>query len=241
VPNIGEQGDVLRAMGRIFDEALATNIRIEVREPYLTVTYAVTGERGGHRYFHGYELDALRAKAQLLRSGGADGAANSALAESMRTIGQELDEAQIEMIAIEQDDQGFRVSGLREGRYHTQVAFWYEIQEASARHRAMRGSGGGRSPEEIDPFLGITVGAPILTRDDERVGKVGDIRGRSLKVTTSLFRKNYWLPAGCVAFARPSQSVRLSISKAEIEVYKRSVPEATVVTQASVHEAERWD
>ena len=240
MPRIGEQGDVLRVLGRFFDEQGGTDIVIEAHEPYLTVMYSVAREQSGRRYLQDHELSVLRAQAQSLRSGQGGPTTGGSMAEWLRTLGQELDEARIEMMAIAEDERGFRVSGISNGRYHPQHAFWYELEEAISRHRAKRGSGGGRSAEEIDPYLGVSQGAPVLTRDDERVGSVGATRNRWLQVKTPLFRRNYWLPATCVASARLGQPVHLALVKEEIREHSRKAPGSFVQRPRMAPGAEAW-
>src|SRR4051794_25299333 len=152
MPTIGEQGDVLRALGRFLDEQGATQIDIKAHEVFFAISWKSDTPAGAQRSYQEHELDALRAQAQFLRRGGGGGDVTriDSLAETMRTLGQEFDDAGIEMTAILQVPEGFRVSGIANGVYRTQLCFLSELEEASAAHRSKRGSGGGRRPEDID-------------------------------------------------------------------------------------------
>ncbi|HZT05900.1 MAG TPA: hypothetical protein VFC51_02650 [Chloroflexota bacterium] len=224
MPRIGEQGDVLRALGRFLDEQGAAEIDIKLQGQSFAVTYKVAAERGGQVYYNDQDLDALRAKAQFLRSGNPGVAGDGSLAELLRTLGQELDDAGVELTSLGQDADAFRVSGLKDGLYHTQPYYFYQLREASAERRAARGKGGGRTPEEIDPILGVTVGAPVFTWDNQRLGKVGEVRGRAFKVEPNFLQRDYWLPASCIAAASKGQPVLLAIRKVEVASKKRSAP-----------------
>jgi hypothetical protein len=225
MPKFGEQGDVLRALGRAVDEQGGRDIAIEARDGHLAVSYRVGAAESSSRYYQDYDLDALRAKAQFLRTGGAGAARAGALAELLRTLGQELDEAGIEWTAVAQTAEGFRVSGVWHGQYHTQHVFRYELESSSAQRRAARGAGGGRPAEEIDPFVGVSVGAPVVTRDRNRLGKVGAVSGRSLEVKTPVFHRDFWVSDRYVASARPGGPVVLSVAKAELRVAMQNAPE----------------
>src|SRR5205823_11764885 len=64
------------------------------------------------------------------------------------------------------------------------------------------------------PFLRVTVGSPIYTADDEKIGKVKEVRDQHFKVETGLLQRDYWLHADCVAQATPDDSVILKIGRA---------------------------
>ena len=77
-----------------------------------------------------------------------------------------------------------------------------------------------------DVFLRVTVGAPILTRDDSRIGRVKEIRGRFFLVGTPLLQRDYWLSADLVSSAVPDAVVELSISRDQLNSHKVVTPEA---------------
>ncbi len=72
------------------------------------------------------------------------------------------------------------------------------------------------------PILRVTVGVPVYSADDQKLGKVKEIRGSAFQVETGLLQKNYWLPGDTVAEAVPEQSVVLTIPKGELESHKSS-------------------
>ncbi len=76
-----------------------------------------------------------------------------------------------------------------------------------------------RSPQP-SPFLRVTVGAPVVTADDERIGSVKEVRSSAFKVDTGLFRRDMWLPAYTVARAVPDLVVTLTLDKAQIAEHK---------------------
>jgi hypothetical protein len=226
MPKIGEQGDVLRAIGRFLDEEGASNVEVRAHEAFLAIMWASDRPGGEQRSYQEHELDALRAQARFLRRGGGGSgvAADGSFAELLRTLGQELDEVGMELTALVQETDGFRVSGVQDGRYRTQLCFFSELEEATAFHRAKRGTGEERDPHEIDPFLGVSIGAPVFTRDNQRLGKVGSISGRAFKVKTSFLQSDYWLQSIYVAAAAAGEPVLLSIHKSELERHKQANP-----------------
>jgi hypothetical protein len=80
---------------------------------------------------------------------------------------------------------------------------------------------------------------PILTREGDCIGKVGELRERSFKVQTAFFR-SYWLPSACVAVARQDRAVRLAIRKDEIEDYKGPAPVARKMKRPLAPDAGAW-
>jgi hypothetical protein len=74
-----------------------------------------------------------------------------------------------------------------------------------------------------DPLLRVTVGSPIFSRDDQKIGKVEEIRGLRLKVDGGLWR-HFWLDAKAVAEAVPDLSVTLGVDKANLDGFKVKEP-----------------
>src|SRR5881296_3005892 len=96
MPNAGEQADVLRALGGFLDQQGATEIEIVNKEAFLAVSWKQRTPGAGQRAYQEHELEALRAQARELRKGTA-GNPLGALAEMLRTLGQELDRKQVEV------------------------------------------------------------------------------------------------------------------------------------------------
>jgi hypothetical protein len=239
MPRIGDQGDVLRALGRELDEAGASEIEILNQDSFLAVSWKTEGLSDAARSYREPQLATLRAQAQFLRSGGVPGATSvESLAELFRTLGQELDDAGIEMTAVNQVPGGFRVSGIRNGVYETHTVYLAELREASARHRLKRGTGGGRKPQEIDPFLGVRPGLPVTTRDNVAVGKVGDVQGRSFRVKTPLLQRDFWLAGSHVTEASPGRGVRLSLYRSDLDRHKLARPAESDLTVFHGHAPE---
>ena len=222
---IGEQGDVLRAIGRILDDENASDIEIVDQDSFIAVSWKNEAFADGSRSYREPQLATLRAQAQFMRSGGLHAATNlESLTELLRTLGQELDEARMEMLRITQVTGGFRVSAVRNGVYEAQTVYLAELREASARHRLKRGTGGGRKAQEIDPFLGVTPGMRVTTRDNNLIGKVGDVQGRSFKVKTPMLQRDYWLLASHVSEASPLRGVRLTLDRTQVQKQKQATP-----------------
>jgi len=80
------------------------------------------------------------------------------------------------------------------------------------------------SMPEPAPLLRVTVGAPVIDQDGEKIGKVKEIRQGAFKVETGLFRPDYWLSGEAVESAVPDNPVMLSVSKNEIDSYKVDEP-----------------
>jgi len=79
---------------------------------------------------------------------------------------------------------------------------------------------------EPAPILRVTAGSPIYTRDDQKIGKVKEVRGQYFKVETGLFQRDYWLSAESVESAVPNEVVTLAVGKAELDAYKVAAPPA---------------
>jgi hypothetical protein len=209
----------------MLDEVRASDIEIVNQDSFVAVSWRDEGLTSDKRSYREPQLATLRAQAQFLRGGGVPGATSvESLTELLRPLGQELDDAGIEMVAINQVPGGFRVSGIRAGVYQSHTVYLADLREASARHRLKRGTGGGRRPHEIDPFLGVQRGMPISTRENTVIGKVGDVQGRSFLVKTPLLQRDFWLLGSLVTEANPNRGVRLSLYKAELERHKQAKP-----------------
>src|SRR4051812_33128759 len=112
----GGQADVLRALGRFLDEQGATGIEIKNHEVFLAVSWAQAGASAGQRAYQEKDLEGLREQARAMRKGNAGGTPAGSMGELLRTLGQDLDEADVEVAGIAQEADGFRVSGSSRGR-----------------------------------------------------------------------------------------------------------------------------
>ena len=74
-----------------------------------------------------------------------------------------------------------------------------------------------------DPFEKVEVGVPVFTRDNQRLGKVGEVRGRFLRVEPGFLQRSYWVPADTVGSAEASEPVILGINK--VAVFDQRVKE----------------
>lgn len=77
--------------------------------------------------------------------------------------------------------------------------------------------------EQPAHYLRITVGSPVYSHDDKKIGKVKQVEGRSFKVDAPL-RPDYWLSDEVVDAAVPDQSVILRIDAAELARHREKRP-----------------
>jgi hypothetical protein len=80
--------------------------------------------------------------------------------------------------------------------------------------------------EEPSPFLRVTLGTPIYTSDQEKIGTVKERRANAFKVSTPLLQRDFWLPGDAVSSATPDESVILAFSSSDLSDYKIEEPEA---------------
>ena len=78
--------------------------------------------------------------------------------------------------------------------------------------------------QEPPAILRVTVGAPVSTRDGEKIGKVKEIRGEAFKVETGLLQRDYWLGAGSIESAVPEAAVTLNVDKPDLDACKVEEP-----------------
>jgi len=220
---VGEQADVLRALGQFLDEQGASGIEIKSHEVFLAITWGSRAD-AGHRAYQEHDLEALRAQARAMRRGGGGASTDSgSLTELMRTLGQQLDRDQIEMNSIYQEPDGFRVSGIRQGRYRTGLCYTSELLETSAERRTARGTGVDVPLVRADPFEQVVLGGPVFTRDNQRLGRLSEVRGRYFRVEPGFLQRPYWLAAETVGSAAADEPVILSINK--VDVFERRLKE----------------
>jgi hypothetical protein len=72
----------------------------------------------------------------------------------------------------------------------------------------------------VNPFLRVTVGSVVATRDGQKAGKVKETSGQYLKVETSFLQRDYWLPATSVESAVPGDRVVLAVDGKELSSLK---------------------
>jgi hypothetical protein len=137
MPNVGELADVLRAVGLYLDLEHAVGVVIENHDTYLRVSWETFTGGADLRYLEDLDLSSLRAEAQALRRGQARSPGGS-LAEMLRTLGQELDEAQVNVATIAQERGSFRVSGQANGHYFREVYFEDQLMTLSFQRRSKR-------------------------------------------------------------------------------------------------------
>jgi hypothetical protein len=80
--------------------------------------------------------------------------------------------------------------------------------------------------EQPTPILRVTVGAPVYTSDEARIGSVKEVRGNALEVETGIFSRNFWLPSDVIEDAFPEEAVMLTVAQDELNDWKREEPAA---------------
>lgn len=75
-----------------------------------------------------------------------------------------------------------------------------------------------------EPILRVTVGSPIYTSDDQKIGTVKDLRGNAIKVSTPILQRDFWLTGRVVAEALPDAPVILSVDRAHLAEHRIDEP-----------------
>jgi hypothetical protein len=223
----GGQADILRALGRFLDEQGATGIEIKNHEMFLAVSWDQAGASAGQRAYQEKDLNDLREQARAMRKGIAGGTPTGSLGELLRTLGQELDQDEVEVAGVAQEENGFRVSGSVNDRYYSRLFPTSELLEKSSQRMLQRATVRPVPAHLLEPFELVQVGLPVHTQDSQRVGRVGQIHGRSIKVETPLFQRDFWLSADLIASAEKDGPVVLTVPKSELDRYKSPAPVAS--------------
>ncbi len=140
MPDLGEQADVLRAVGRLLDDQQASHVEIENHEAFLTISWERYNGVAQQQYLQEVELESLRARARAMRQASNRGLDGS-FAELLRTLGQELDRQGVEVSTIVEDREGFKVTGLLQGRYYRDTFRRGQLVTLSGQRRTRRGRG----------------------------------------------------------------------------------------------------
>jgi hypothetical protein len=217
---IGDQADVLRALGCWLDEQDAREVQIGSQDHFLAVSWSSADASDHHRSCYEHELSTLRLEARRLRQEDrGPGSPPGTLAELLRTLGQELDQVGLALDAIVQEPRGFRVSGVAAGSYYSELYETETLCQRGAERRAQRGRADLAGPQ--DRFLASLPGLRVVTADREQLGVVAEIGHERFKVRTSSFTRDYWLPTSTVATVVPETELILSFPKRELAQHKR--------------------
>jgi hypothetical protein len=223
MPQIGEQADVLRALGRELDQHQARGIQITAHETFLSVGW---GQRAQVDAYQEHHLATLRMQAHAMRTGTGGDNPTGSLSELLRTLGQELDQGKIEANGITQEAEGFRVSGVQSGRYFTRLYRTSELYHLSRDRREARGKGSAAASEPAQPFDEVTVGLRVYTQDGEQLGTVGELAGRALKVMDASGQFGYWLRAPSIALVQAGEWAQLAFPRDQLDRHRSwSAPE----------------
>src|SRR5262249_50704542 len=127
-----------------------------------------------------------------------------AYSDLLRTLGANLDRDEIECSSVTEVQYGFKVSGCAGGKYSTQLFLTDQLQAEVSDEEVRRLGPDVPVLARNDPFRWVMVGLPIMTQDNQCIGKVSDIQGRHFKVNAGYLRRDYWLSSECVADVRPA-------------------------------------
>jgi len=147
----GEYADVLRVIGRWLDQQGAQNIEIIDQGEYIHASWDADGTRRRPRLFRAFDLAQLRNEARVLRTG-SEGAG---MAETLRALGNELDQAGMELLSIVQTSDGFRLSAADGGRHESNEYSLEAIQQCIDAQRAGRGTESTQPGETPKSELGL--------------------------------------------------------------------------------------
>ena len=86
---------------------------------------------------------------------------------------------------------------------------------------------------DVSPILRVTVGTPVFSRDNHKMGKIKEIRSDAFKVETGLLQRDYWLSAESLDEAVPDEAVILNIEKEQLDDHKVSEPQGIEDTRAA--------
>src|SRR5689334_5551854 len=103
----GEYADVLRSLGQVLERERAQEITISYEEEYLSATWR--GQGADDREEIERQLSLLHEQAKMARVK-LGRSAKEGLAEILRTLGQDLDEAKVGLTRIVQSDDGWVVT-----------------------------------------------------------------------------------------------------------------------------------
>lgn len=150
----GEYADVLRVIGRWLDQQGAQNIEIIDQGEYIHASWDAAVTRRGPRLFRAFDLAHLRSEARVLRAG-PQGVPSVGMAETLRVLGNELDQSGMELLSIRQTSDGFRLSAADGGRHESNEYSLEAIQQCIEAQRAERGTESTQPGETPRSELGL--------------------------------------------------------------------------------------
>ena len=134
--DIPTYADTLRAIGLILDSHRARHAEIIVEKHAMVVSW----DQGGasqRRSYSELKIKQLQEAARRMR-GDPSFVQIGPRAEILRTLGQELDEAHMEVQGIIEEEGGYRVSGTADRRYVNHLYTLAELQVNSQDRRVLR-------------------------------------------------------------------------------------------------------
>ncbi|HZT06273.1 MAG TPA: hypothetical protein VFC51_04535 [Chloroflexota bacterium] len=139
MPSLSEQPDLLRALGKLLDDERASKVEITFYETFLTASWDKHHVGPQQRSFQEWELQALHREGVALRRKPTDLAMEGKFAEQLRTLGEELSKGAVEASSIVEEDGGFRVAGVSQGKYFQRLFREAELRKLSDERRFGRG------------------------------------------------------------------------------------------------------
>jgi hypothetical protein len=135
----GEYSVTLRLVGQFLDQQRACDVEVVDHGAYLTASWRASSGEREERTYRNFEFNELLQEARKAR-GQVDRPAllDLPLAEALRALGAECDEAGAELLSLVQNAEGYRVTGLVAGQH---VSYTYrsdELRQLVAEQRARR-------------------------------------------------------------------------------------------------------
>jgi hypothetical protein len=142
----GQYADILRALGQFLDREQAQKFEATNEDGFLSVSWLQAGPDAGDRLHIDHQLDQLNDRAKEARARGR-GDPRDGWAEMLRTLGQLLDDEQLELTRLVEQDDGLLVVCSVDGN---EVSHTYLIEELQAASRERRGRRRGRRADTAD-------------------------------------------------------------------------------------------
>jgi hypothetical protein len=76
----------------------------------------------------------------------------------------------------------------------------------------------------ITTFDEIPIGAEVFTRDNDKLGEVGEVRGSHFKIDAP-FQPDYWLPQTTIS-STAGGVITLTFTRDNLDAFKQSEPRA---------------
>lgn len=110
-----DYSDTLRALGRFLDEEAATGVKVVDAGDHLSVSWRGRQGTPEERGYRSFELDELRDRARLMRSG-LEATPSEGMSEIMRALGWILDQMGADLVSVQEEGTAIRLNAIANGR-----------------------------------------------------------------------------------------------------------------------------